>query len=66
MPRIPVDYARLHDFTILPIPEGTYISQLDAKWCAEAAIFNWRHLVSSCFTPRKGVEPGTFDNLMVA
>jgi nucleotide-binding universal stress UspA family protein len=66
VPHILVDYARLHDLTILPIPEGTYISQLDAQWYAETVIFDSGHPVIVLPQDREGFEPVTFDNVMVA
>lgn len=66
VPHILVDYARLHDLTILPIPEGAYISQLDAQWYAETVIFDSGHPVVILPQDHKGVEPGPFDNVMVA
>ncbi len=66
VPRILVDYARLRDLTILPLPEGTYVSQLDTQWYAETVIFDSGHPVIVLPQDRKGSAPAAFDNVMVA
>jgi nucleotide-binding universal stress UspA family protein len=61
-----VDHARLRDLTILPMPEGTYVTQLDAQWYAETLIFDSGHPVIVLAQDRQGFEPVAFDNVMVA
>lgn len=66
VPRILTDHARLRDLTILPIPEGTYVSQLDAQWYVETVIFDSGHPVIVLPQDRKSAEPVAFDSVMVA
>jgi hypothetical protein len=66
VPHILVDYARLRDLAILPMPEGTYVSQLDAQWYAETLIFDSGHPVIVLAQDRQGFGPVAFDNVMVA
>jgi nucleotide-binding universal stress UspA family protein len=40
VPGVLARYARLHDLAILPMPEGDYISQLEAQWYAETVMFD--------------------------
>jgi len=65
-PGILVDYARLRDLTILPMPEGTYVAELDAQWYAEKLIFDSGHPVIILPQDRESSRPGTFDNVMIA
>ena len=66
VPRTLVDYARLRDLTILPMPEGAYVAKLDAQWYAEKLIFDTGHPVIILPQDREGTRPGTFDNVMIA
>lgn len=38
-----VSHSRLYDLTLLPMPEGDYVSQFDALWYAETIIFGSGH-----------------------
>ena len=66
VPSILVDHARLRDLTILPMPEGAYVTKLDAQWYAEKLIFDTGHPVIILPQGREGTRPGTFDNVMIA
>jgi nucleotide-binding universal stress UspA family protein len=66
VPRCLVDHARLRDLAILPMPEGAYVSQLDAQWYAETMIFDSGHPVLVLPQDRKGAGPVAFDTVMVA
>lgn len=66
VPRTLVDYARLRDLTILPMPEGAYVAKLDAQWYAEKLIFDSGHPVIVLPQDRESTRPGTFDNVMIA
>jgi len=40
VPVVLAQHARLHDLTILSLPEGDYVSQFDAQWYAETVMFD--------------------------
>lgn len=58
--------ARLHDLTILPIPEGDYVSRYDARWYAETIIFGSGHPTIVLPQERKGSGPVALDKVIVA
>jgi nucleotide-binding universal stress UspA family protein len=66
VPAALVDHARLRDLTILPMPKGPYVSQLDAQWYAETMIFDSGHPVIVLPQDRENAEPVAFDTVMVA
>jgi nucleotide-binding universal stress UspA family protein len=39
VPELLAGYARVNDLTIMPMPEGDYVDQLDSNWYLEAALF---------------------------
>jgi len=39
VPALLAGYARLQDMTIVPLPEGGYLDQLDSRWYLETALF---------------------------
>lgn len=39
VPKLLAGYARVNDLTVLPMPEGNYLEQLDSHWYVEAALF---------------------------
>lgn len=39
VPELLAGYARVNDLTIMPMPEGGYVDQLDSNWYLEAALF---------------------------
>ena len=59
-------HARLHDLSILPMPEGDYVSQFDALWYAETIIFGSGHPAIVLPQERKGSGPVALDKVMVA
>lgn len=40
VPGLLAGYARLHDLTIVPMPNGGYLDQLDSHWYLETALFD--------------------------
>src|SRR6476469_9996722 len=56
--------SRLRDLTILPMPQGDYVSQFDAKWDAETIIFRSGH--PSILLPAELSEPVKLDTVIVA
>jgi nucleotide-binding universal stress UspA family protein len=56
--------SRLRDLTILPMPQGDYVSQFDAKWDAETIIFRSGH--PSIVLPSELSEPVKLDTVIVA
>lgn len=40
VPTVLAQHARLHDLAILPMPEGDYVSEMDAQWYAETVMFD--------------------------
>ena len=61
-----VAHSRLHDLTILPMPEGDYVSQFDALWYAETIIFGSGHPTIVLPQERKGSGPVALDKAIVA
>lgn len=39
VPDLFAGYARVNDLTIMPMPEGSYVDQLDSNWYLETALF---------------------------
>lgn len=58
--------ARLHDLSIVPMPEGDYVSQFDSLWHAETIIFGSGHPVIVLPQERKGSGPVALDRVIVA
>ncbi len=58
--------SRLHDLTIMPMPEGDYVSQFDAQWYAETIIFGSGHPTIVLPQERKGGGPVALDRVIVA
>lgn len=61
-----VAHSRLHDLTILPMPEGDYVSQLDSLWYAETIIFGSGHPTIVLPQKRKDSGPVALDKVIVA
>lgn len=59
-------YSRLHDLTVMPMPDGGYLSQLDLHWYAETAIFDSGHPTIILPYDRKRAGPIRFDTIVVA
>jgi nucleotide-binding universal stress UspA family protein len=66
VPEALVDFARLRDLSILPMPEGDYISNFDAQWYAEAIIFESGHPILVLPQKRTGAGPIEFGSVLVA
>jgi nucleotide-binding universal stress UspA family protein len=58
--------SRLHDLTILPMPEGDYVSQFDVQWYAEAIIFGSGHPTIVLPQERKGGGPVALQRVIAA
>ena len=43
VPAVLADHARLYDLSIVPMPEGNYLSHFDAQWYAETIVFGSGH-----------------------
>lgn len=56
--------SRLRDLTILPIPQGGYVSQFDAQWDVETILFQSGH--PAIVVPDGAIGPGAFDTVIVA
>lgn len=39
VPRLLAGHARLHDLTVMPMPDGSYLGELDSHWYVETALF---------------------------
>lgn len=39
VPALLAGHARLHDLTVMPMPEGSYLGELDSHWYVETALF---------------------------
>ena len=50
VPELLAGYARVNDLTILPMPEGGYVDQLDSNWYLEAALFQSGRPIWFCRT----------------
>ena len=61
-----IAHSRLHDLTILPMPEGDYVSQFDAQWYAETIIFGSGHPTIVLPQERKDSGPVALDKVIVA
>ena len=59
-------HARLHDLTIVPIPEGDYVSRFDARWYAETIIFGSGRPTIVLPQERKGSGSVALDKVILA
>lgn len=59
-------YARLHDLTVVSMPEGDYLSHFDSQWFAESAIFDSGRPTMILPQSRGGRRPIVFENVLVA
>lgn len=66
VPGLLTGYSRLYDLTIMPMPDGGYLSQLDSHWYAETAIFNSGRPTIILPFDRKGTRPIRFETVVVA
>lgn len=56
--------SRLRDLTILPMPQGHYVSQFDAQWNVETILFQSGH--PAIVVPESVTEPAAFETVIVA
>lgn len=59
-------YTRLHDLTVVSMPEGDYLSHFDSQWFAESAIFDSGRPTMILPQSRGGRRPIVFENVLVA
>jgi len=59
-------HARLADLTIMPMPTGGYVEQLDSHWYAETALFESGHPVLILPQDERPSRPIAFDTVIVA
>ena len=66
VPAVLAEHAQLYDLAIVPMPEGDYLSQLDAQWYAETILFGSGH--PTIIVPNAGEEGGSLslDRIIVA
>jgi len=62
VPEVFVEYARLRDLTIVPVPEGDYVDQ----WCAESIIFGSGRPTIVLPHIRKRAAPFALNTVIVA
>jgi nucleotide-binding universal stress UspA family protein len=62
VPDVLIEYARLHDLTMMPVPEGDYIDQ----WYAESIIFGSGRPTVVLPHTRKQTGPFALDTVIVA
>lgn len=65
VPVVLAQHARLHDLTILPLPEGDYVSQFDAQWYAETVMFD-SGLPTMILPEHPASDAVAFDTVVVA
>jgi nucleotide-binding universal stress UspA family protein len=59
-------HARLHDLTVMPMPEGDYFEQLDSHWYVETALFESGRPVLVLPHGYHAAEMGSFASVAVA
>lgn len=66
VPALLAAHARLHDLTIVPLPEGGYLDQLDSRWYLETALFETGRPVLALPHGYRSPGAGAFDTVVVA
>lgn len=66
VPALLAGHARLHDLTVMPMPEGDYFGQLDSHWYIETALFESGRPVLVLPNGYRAAEMGAFHSVTVA
>jgi nucleotide-binding universal stress UspA family protein len=66
VPALLAGHARLHDLTVMPMPDGDYLGQLDSHWYVETAPFEAGRPVLVLPHGHRAAEMGAFATIAVA
>jgi nucleotide-binding universal stress UspA family protein len=66
VPKLLAGYARVNDLTVLPMPEGSYLDQLDSHWYLEAALFDSGRPILVLPHGYSAPDAGAFGTVIVA
>ena len=66
VPALLSGHARLHDLTVMPMPDGGYLGHLDSHWYVETALFQSGRPVLVLPNGYRAAETGPFGTIAVA
>jgi nucleotide-binding universal stress UspA family protein len=66
VPPLLAGHARLHDLTVMPMPDGSYLGQLDSHWYLETVLFESGRPVLVLPHGYRAAKTGCFDTIAVA